>query len=234
MAVLHYHSTSNPSALKSAWPKLIMFGVLMLFIFILGNLKTNPATPKQIPATINGLTETYTTTATTVEKFLLGMGIPRNQIISVTPPLTSKLTSQTVVAVETKPALRNAIVAANMQSSIKIAEEALQEKLAQVAAAATKELAETQLKPAQPKSPTYVGLASWYSFGKGMTAASTQFPHGTKLRVIAEESGKTIDITINDYGPEEWTGVMLDLNKPAFAKLAPLGAGKIYIKYYRI
>ena len=235
MAVLHYKSPSKPSALRSAWPKLIMFGLLMLFIFLLGNLQANPATPKQVPATINGLTETYITTAPTVEKFLSGLGIPRNQIISVTPSLTAKLTIQTVVVVETKPTLRNAIVAANMQSSIKAAEEeALQEKLAQAAAAAAKELAETQLKPTQPKSPTYVGLASWYSFGKRMTAASTQFPRGTKLRVIAEESGKTIDVTINDYGPEDWTGVMLDLNKPAFAKLAPLGLGKITIKYFRI
>ena len=212
-----------------------MFGGLMLFVFVLGNLKVSSAAPKQIPTTINNLTETYATTANSVEKFLLGMGIPRNQIISVTPPLTTKLTNQTVVAVETKPTLRNAIVAANMQSSIKAVEEKeLQEKLAQAAAVAAKELAEAQLKPVQPKSPTYVGWASWYSFGTGMNAASTQFPRGTKLRVIAEETGKTIDIVINDYGPEDWTGVMLDLNKPAFAKLAPLGLGKITIKYFRI
>ena len=86
----------------------------------------------------------------------------------------------------------------------------------------------------EPKSPTYTGIATWYRWGDTPTTASTQFPRGTKLRVVATNSGKKVDVVVNDYGPEAWTGVALDLNSIAFAKLAPLGAGKIPIRYYVI
>ncbi len=96
--------------------------------------------------------------------------------------------------------------------------------------------APTPEAPAIDKEPdkTYSGLATWYRHGTEMTTASRDFPRGTRLRVIATNSGKTVDVAVNDYGPSLSTGISLDLNAPAFAALAPLGAGKIPIKYYRI
>lgn len=86
----------------------------------------------------------------------------------------------------------------------------------------------------KPTSEVYSGLATWYRNGEGMTAASRDFPNGTRLRVVAVNSGKTVDVVVNDYGPQLWTGVALDLNAAAFAAIAPLGAGRISIEYYKL
>jgi rare lipoprotein A (peptidoglycan hydrolase) len=79
----------------------------------------------------------------------------------------------------------------------------------------------------------YSGLATWYRFGDKLTAASRKYPKGTTLRVVAVNSGKSVDVVVNDFGPSPFTGVDLDLNQPAFAAIAPLAAGKIRIKYYK-
>ena len=89
-----------------------------------------------------------------------------------------------------------------------------------------------KLDKVEPK--TYSGLATWYRHGTGMTTASRDFPRGTTLRVVAVNSGRSVDVVVNDFGPQLSTGISLDLNAPAFAELAPLGAGKISIKYYRL
>lgn len=86
----------------------------------------------------------------------------------------------------------------------------------------------------KPKATVYSGLATWYKHGSEFTTASRQFPQGTKLRVVAVKSGKTVDVVVNDYGPAAGTGIALDLNSVAFTKLAPLGAGKIEVKFYKI
>jgi len=227
------HSAS-PLSVKSL-PKIAAFGMLIGLIYLMGILQAHSLTEKNIFVTINGLSETYPTTSRTVGKFLAEIGIPANQIMSVAPPLSVALSVESIVIVETKPKLRDAIVAANFTSTVKAVADAEAKAEAEVKAAAEAKSAEAEaLKPAIPKSPTYVGVASWYKFGNGMNAASTQFPRGTKLRVTNEDNGKTIDVVINDYGPEDWTGVMLDLNKVAFAKLAPIGLGKINIKYFKI
>lgn len=234
MVVTEEHQSASPLNVKSL-PKIAAFGMLIGLIYLMGILQAHSLAEKNIPVTINGLSETYSTTSKTVGKFLAELGIPSNQIMTVSPPLGAVLDIETTVAVETKPKLRDAIVAANFASAVQAVQEAEAKAVAAAKAEAeAKAVAVEALKPVTPKSPTYVGLASWYSFGNGMNAASTQFPRGTKLRVINTDNGKMIDIVINDYGPEDWTGIMLDLNKPAFAKLAPLGLGKISIKYFKI
>lgn len=133
----------------------------------------------------------------------------------VTPPPETRLTEGSLVSiVDPSTSVLNQVVAANLKTEIKKYEE--------------------EQKKVEPQSPIYSGLATWYDLGNQLTTASRRFPLGTKLRVVAVSSGKTIDVTVNDYGPESWTGVELDLNRPAFDKLAPLGAGKIKIKYFKI
>ncbi len=78
------------------------------------------------------------------------------------------------------------------------------------------------------------GLASWYAYTGKMAAASTTFPKGTWLRVTAVNSGKQIFVQVNDYGPDPGSGKILDLDKEAFRKLAPLGAGVIEVKIEEI
>ncbi len=78
------------------------------------------------------------------------------------------------------------------------------------------------------------GRASWYAYTGKMAAASITFPKGTWLRVTAINSGKQIFVVINDYGPAAYTGKILDLDKVAFKKLAPLGAGVIEVKIEEI
>ena len=159
---------------------------------------------------MNGLTTTHFTTHQTVGDLLNELYSNQEEIISVFPAREKELASQDTIFIKLQPVVTNKTIAANMHKAI--------EKASQP----------------QPKSPTYKGTATWYRFGKKLTAASTQFPKGTKLRVVAVNSGKIVDVVINDYGPEAWTGVAIDLNSIAFAKLAPLGAGKIPIKYYQI
>ncbi len=78
------------------------------------------------------------------------------------------------------------------------------------------------------------GRASWYAYTGKMAAASITFPKGTWLRVTAVNSGKQIFVVVNDYGPAAYTGKILDLDKVAFKKLAPIGAGVIEVKIEEI
>lgn len=73
------------------------------------------------------------------------------------------------------------------------------------------------------------GQGTWYSYQGGMYAASTTIPRGGYARVTNTANGKSIIVQINDYGPQG-RGRVIDLDKPAFLKLAPLGAGVIGVK----
>jgi rare lipoprotein A (peptidoglycan hydrolase) len=89
------------------------------------------------------------------------------------------------------------------------------------------------------------GKASWYNqalfkyfkYRNGDYAASQQYPKGTKLRVkcLKDEARdvcneeKTVIITVNDYGPEKWTGRIIDLDVSAFKKLGWKGLGWILV-----
>lgn len=71
------------------------------------------------------------------------------------------------------------------------------------------------------------GRASWYAYKGGNFAASPDFPKGSRLRVYNRESGAFVDVTVNDWGPDRAAHPerVIDLDKVAFAAIAPLGAG---------
>lgn len=80
-----------------------------------------------------------------------------------------------------------------------------------------------------------IGNASWYVHPKypgELIAASTDFPFGTKIKVIATNSGKEVVVTVKDYGPDKTLHPdrVVDLSKEAFSVLAPTGAGVIPVK----
>jgi D-alanyl-D-alanine endopeptidase (penicillin-binding protein 7) len=77
-----------------------------------------------------------------------------------------------------------------------------------------------------------VGTASWYKFKNGLFAASPDFVKGTVLRVHNLANGKSVDVTINDFGPEraKHPDRVIDLDYVAFKKIASPGAGLINVK----
>lgn len=71
------------------------------------------------------------------------------------------------------------------------------------------------------------GSASWYAYKGGNFAASPDFPKGSRLRVYNRTTGAFVDVTVNDWGPDRKAHPerVIDLDKVAFAAIAPLGAG---------
>jgi D-alanyl-D-alanine carboxypeptidase len=84
---------------------------------------------------------------------------------------------------------------------------------------------------AQPDVMT-TGKASWYKYKEGLFAASPDFPKGTVLRVYNTDNGKYVDVTVNDYGPDRniHPDRVIDLDRVAFEKIAPLSAGIVSVK----
>lgn len=92
---------------------------------------------------------------------------------------------------------------------------------------------------AMPVQAAECGKASWYGVahqGKAMangrpfnrhamTAASWNYPLGTKVRVTA--GSKSIVVTITDRGPAKRLRRVIDLSEAAFGKLANTGKGVI-------
>ena len=80
----------------------------------------------------------------------------------------------------------------------------------------------------------WVGEASWYAWQGGLFAASRDFPQGTRLRVTnqsnGENRGKAVIVTVNDYGPQLWTGRIIDLDKEAYASIGNLKGGVMPVK----
>lgn len=75
------------------------------------------------------------------------------------------------------------------------------------------------------------GIASWYAYKKCLCAASRDFKKGTRLKVSRLSTGKSIEVVVNDYGPQLWTGRIIDLDKVAFQALgASLGAGLMPVR----
>jgi hypothetical protein len=76
------------------------------------------------------------------------------------------------------------------------------------------------------------GEATWYAWKPG-GAAHNSLPFGTKVHVVNLDNGKSVDVTINDRGIQG--SAIIDLDKNAFAAIAPIGAGRINVrleKYY--
>jgi len=75
----------------------------------------------------------------------------------------------------------------------------------------------------------YTGVASWYAYTGTLAAANPWLPMGSYVRVTNKENGKSVIVKINDRGPFG-NGRIIDLDKVAFEKIAPLGQGTANIK----
>ncbi len=77
-----------------------------------------------------------------------------------------------------------------------------------------------------------VGMASWYKYKNGLFAASPDFKKGSVLRVTNLANKKSVDVVINDFGPEraKHPDRVIDLDKVAFNKIASANEGLIKIK----
>ncbi len=78
-----------------------------------------------------------------------------------------------------------------------------------------------------------VGQASWYGFKNCDCAASPDYPKGSYLVVTrVDDSTKTVTVKVNDYGPDRAIHPerIIDLDKVAFKKLAPIRAGVIPVR----
>lgn len=76
------------------------------------------------------------------------------------------------------------------------------------------------------------GIASWYSWKKGLGCASLKFPLGSRLKVTNLKNGASVEVIVNDRGP--YNSRIIDLTKEAFSKIAPLGSGVIKVKIEKI
>lgn len=77
-----------------------------------------------------------------------------------------------------------------------------------------------------------VGQASWYRFKGGLFAASPDFARGSVLKVTNLVNGKSVNVTINDYGPDRrlYPERVIDLDAIAFSKIASTRDGLIKVK----
>jgi D-alanyl-D-alanine endopeptidase (penicillin-binding protein 7) len=77
-----------------------------------------------------------------------------------------------------------------------------------------------------------VGQASWYRFKGGLFAASPDFAKGSVLKVTNLNNGKSVNVTINDYGPDRklHPDRVIDLDAVAFAQIASTRDGLIRVK----
>lgn len=75
--------------------------------------------------------------------------------------------------------------------------------------------------------------ASGETFDKGaLTAAHPRLPFGTCVRVEAVQSGRTVEVRINDRGPFTG-GRIIDLSEAAARVLGILEAGVARVRLYR-
>ena len=92
-------------------------------------------------------------------------------------------------------------------------------------------------------TPAIANYATWYGsqfhgrltasgerFNQhAMTCASNKHKLGTRLKVTNTANGKSVICRVNDTG-KLGKGVVVDLSKGAFAKIAPLSQGKVKVK----
>ncbi len=71
------------------------------------------------------------------------------------------------------------------------------------------------------------GHASWYAYKYCDCAASPDFPKGSLLQVTNLDNGKSVDVIVNDYGPDRsiFPQRVIDLDKIAFQQLGNLRDG---------
>ena len=73
------------------------------------------------------------------------------------------------------------------------------------------------------------GQASWYKYKNGLFTASPDYPKGSVLRVKNLDNGKSVEVVVNDYGPERniHPDRVIDLDYVAFTKIASAGVGLV-------
>lgn len=82
----------------------------------------------------------------------------------------------------------------------------------------------------QEKDVKEIGDASWYAYKDCLCAASPDFPKGSKVKVDDLDTGKSVIVTINDWGPDRsiFPERVIDLDKRAFQKLGKLSWGVLH------
>ena len=94
------------------------------------------------------------------------------------------------------------------------------------------------LAPAAVEAKSSCGIASYYGPGfhgrttasgerfdsQAMTAAHRSLPFGSRVRVVNQDTGRSVTIRINDDGPHI-PGRIIDLSAGAFSRIASLGEG---------
>lgn len=72
-----------------------------------------------------------------------------------------------------------------------------------------------------------IGDASWYKYKNCLCAASPDYPKGSLLQVKDLDSGKTVIVKVNDYGPDRslFPFRVIDLDRVAFSELGKLSWG---------
>lgn len=87
-----------------------------------------------------------------------------------------------------------------------------------------------------PISGAQSGRGSWYALGlptpDAITCASRTFPRGSHLLVKNLYNGRTVICLVNDYGPEAWTGRIIDLSRGSFRQVDDLGRGTIPVEVH--
>ena len=93
-----------------------------------------------------------------------------------------------------------------------------------------------------PENPDKPVKASWYPYFLGEiewsldhdTAAYKYLPRYSWALVTNLDNGKSVEVFINDWGPEDWTGVAIDLSAHAFEQIASLNIGLINVKIEKL
>jgi rare lipoprotein A len=94
------------------------------------------------------------------------------------------------------------------------------------------------LAPLAAEAASSCGIASYYGPGfhgrttasgerfdsQAMTAAHRSLPFGSRVRVVNQDTGRSVTIRINDDGPHI-PGRIIDLSAGAFSRIASLGEG---------
>ncbi len=98
----------------------------------------------------------------------------------------------------------------------------------------TASLGATTPQPIVPGAPNQTGRGSWYALGlpapDAITCASRTFPRGSYLAIKDLHSGLSVTCLVNDYGPEAWTGRVIDLSRGSFQQVDNLGVGTIPVE----
>ncbi|HWB72627.1 MAG TPA: ubiquitin-like domain-containing protein [Egibacteraceae bacterium] len=85
--------------------------------------------------------------------------------------------------------------------------------------------------PSPRSGDSQVGDASYYDHpsSDGLTAAHRTLPFGTLVTVTNLADGRSVRVRINDRGPFV-PGRVIDLNEPAFARIASLSTGVVRVR----